>query len=954
MAIFKCKMCGGSLNIEDKQSIVTCEYCGTQQTLPKLDDDRRANMYDRANHFRRNSEFDMAMGIYEQILSEDNSDSEAYWSLVLCRYGIEYVEDPATKKRIPTINRAQFTSILEDEDYKSALEKADADRRAIYEREATVINDIQKRILDISQKEDPFDVFICYKETDGMGERTIDSVIAQDIYYQLTKENLKVFFARITLEDKLGSAYEPYIFAALNSAKVMIVVGSKPEHFNAPWVRNEWSRYLSIVNQSRGEKLLIPAYKGMDPYSLPREFAHLQAQDMDKIGFMQDLVRGIKKLTGKNETKAVPKQATTANSSTNTNIAPMLERASMFLEDGEWQSADEYCEKILDLDPKNGRAYLGKLMAELKVKQIEELANLKEPFDNNKLYEKVIRFSDEKTRKTIEDCINNIKINKKNAQNENLYNQALGDMIKAKTEEEYKKAAKLFNPIIGYKDADKRIEECLEKAEFARKDNILFTAKRGLSSSKDVATIEDAIKSLESIRDWKDAEEQIILGREILNQKIENLKRLEEAQKIHAKTRKIVVAVLIPVAIFLIILFTIVIPGNNYKKMKELIDDEKYTEAYVICKDLNGYKDCEELLLELQDLIMKEAEELYLDGNAGKAADLIDHAGIYYPAYRYVADGNYRSAISSGLTQIVLPDSVTRIGEKAFSDCDSLTSIVIPDSVTSIGDLAFYSCKSLTSVEIGNSVTSIGDYAFYNCTSLTSVEIGNSVTSIGEKAFSGCDSLTSIVIPDSVTSIGDYAFSWCTSLTSIVIPDSVTNIGDYAFYNCTSLTSIEVDADNQYYKSIDGNLYSKDGKSLILIQYAIGKTDTSFKVPSDVTSIGDGAFSYCTSLTSIVIPDNITSIGNWAFSYCTSLTSIVIPDSVTSIGDWAFSDCDSLTSIVIPDSVTSIGDGAFYNCYSLTDVYYTGSKSEWEAIYIGTDNYPLTSATIHYNYVANN
>ena len=720
MAIFKCKMCGGSLNIEDKQSIVTCEYCGTQQTLPKLDDDRRANMYDRANHFRRNSEFDMAMGIYEQILSEDNSDSEAYWSLVLCRYGIEYVEDPATKKRIPTINRAQFTSILEDEDYKSALEKADADRRAIYEREATVINDIQKRILDISQKEEPFDVFICYKETDSMGERTIDSVIAQDIYYQLTKENLKVFFARITLEDKLGTAYEPYIFAALNSAKVMIVVGSKPEHFNAPWVRNEWSRYLSIVNQSRGEKLLIPAYKGMDPYSLPREFAHLQAQDMDKIGFMQDLVRGIKKVVGTSAPKTTVAKGT-ANSSTNTNIAPMLERASMFLEDGEWQSADEYCEKILDLDPKNGRAYLGKLMAELKVKQIEELANLKEPFDNNKLYEKVIRFSDEKTRKTIEDCINNTIINKKNAQNENLYNQALGDMIKAKTEEEYKKAAKLFNPIIGYKDADKRIEECLEKAEFARKDNILFTANRKLISSKDVATIEYAIKSLESIRDWKDAEEQIILGREILNQKTENLKRLEKAQKIHAKTRKIVVSGLVLVTIFLIILFTIVIPGNNYKKMKELIDDEKYTEAYVICKDLNGYKDCEELLPELQDLIMKEAEELYLDGNAGKAADLIDHAGIDYPAYRYFADGNYKSAISSGLTHIVIPDSVISIGDRAFYRCTSLTSVVIPDSVTSIGNCAFDECTSLTSILIPDSVTSIGESAFLYCYSLTDV-----------------------------------------------------------------------------------------------------------------------------------------------------------------------------------------------------------------------------------------
>lgn len=231
MSTFKCKMCGGALEINDNATVATCEYCGTQQTLPKLDDDKRANMYDRANHFRRNNEFDKAMGIYEQILNEDNTDAEAYWSLVLCRYGIEYVEDPASHKRVPTVNRTQFTSIFDDNNYKSALRYADGYQRTIYEQEAKAINEIQKGILAISQKEEPFDVFICYKESDNGGRRTPDSVLAQDLYYQLTQEGFKVFFSRITLEDKLGSAYEPYIFAALNSSKVMVVLGTKPEFF---------------------------------------------------------------------------------------------------------------------------------------------------------------------------------------------------------------------------------------------------------------------------------------------------------------------------------------------------------------------------------------------------------------------------------------------------------------------------------------------------------------------------------------------------------------------------------------------------------------------------------------------------------------------------------------------------------------------------------------------------
>ena len=216
MAIFKCKICGGSLEIDNAQSVATCEYCGTKQTLPKLDNERRANLYDRANHFRRNNDFDKAMGIYENILNEDNTDAEAYWSIVLCRYGIEYVEDPTTHKRVSTVNRAQFTSIFDDEDYKSAIANADGYQREIYEEEANAINEIQKGILAISQKEEPFDVFVCYKETDASGRRTQDSVLATELYHELTREGFKVFFSRITLEDKLGVAYEPYIFAALD------------------------------------------------------------------------------------------------------------------------------------------------------------------------------------------------------------------------------------------------------------------------------------------------------------------------------------------------------------------------------------------------------------------------------------------------------------------------------------------------------------------------------------------------------------------------------------------------------------------------------------------------------------------------------------------------------------------------------------------------------------------
>lgn len=453
MSVFKCKMCGGTIEFNPGDTVGVCDSCGTKQTLPRLDDEKRANLYDRANHFRRNNEFDKAAGIYEQILNEDGSDAEAYWSLVLCRYGIEYVEDAATKKRVPTVNRAQYTSVFDDDNYKSALKYADGHQKAIYEEEAKAINDIQKGILEISQKEEPFDVFICYKENDSAGRRTPDSVLANDLYHQLTREGFKVFFARITLEDKLGTAYEPYIFAALNSAKVMVVLGTKPEYFNAVWVKNEWSRYLSLIKNG-ADKMLVPAYKDMDPYDLPEEFSHLQAQDMSKLGFMQDLIRGIKKIVnGGKSAKSTNREA--AVPSSNSNTEPLLKRAFIFLEDGDFKSADEYCEKVLDINPECAEAYLGKLMAELNVKKRGKLRDVEFPFDTYDNYKKIMRFGDENLKAQLQKDIEFINERNKN------------NILKIATEEisnqHYEEALDLLNEISGYKNADELILNCKEE-----------------------------------------------------------------------------------------------------------------------------------------------------------------------------------------------------------------------------------------------------------------------------------------------------------------------------------------------------------------------------------------------------------------------------------------------------------------------------------------------------------
>ena len=340
--IIKCKMCGGDLNIQEGSPICECEFCGTQQTIPSADNDKKINLFNRANRLRMNAEFDKAATVYASITAEFPEEAEAYWGLCLCKYGIEYVDDPLTGNKIPTCHRTLPESIMDDSDFDQACENADPESKKLYREEAKAIDRLQQDILNIVASEEPFDVFICYKETDEDGERTDDSVISQEIYDFLTEKGLKVFFARITLEDKLGQQYEPYIYAALHSAKVMLAVGTQFDYFDAVWVKNEWARYLDMMKTDKS-KTLIPCYKGIDAYDMPREFKNLQALDMGKIGWKQDLARGVLKLCQKDgfQQKQTTVQSVQSSSPT---IDSLLRRAMVFIEDKQWDEAKQYAD----------------------------------------------------------------------------------------------------------------------------------------------------------------------------------------------------------------------------------------------------------------------------------------------------------------------------------------------------------------------------------------------------------------------------------------------------------------------------------------------------------------------------------------------------------------------------------------------------------------------------------
>lgn len=649
MSTLKCKMCGGTLEINENETTATCEYCGTEQTIPKITDDVIGNLFNRANTLRLKSEFDKAEEIYNKIVGLDNTQSEAYWGIILCKYGIEYVEDPTTYKRVPTCHRTSYDAITADEDYKLAIQYADISQKIIYEAEAKAIDEIQKGILTISQNEKPYDVFICYKETDESGKRTQDSVLANDIYHQLTQEGFKVFYAAITLEDKLGQEYEPYIFAALNSAKVMLVIGSKPEYFTAVWVKNEWSRYLKLMKADRS-KLLIPCYKDMDAYELPEEFAHLQAQDMGKIGFINDIVRGIKKVIKKDEPKSAVKETAAAVQAANSGVAPLLKRISLFLEDGNWQEADEYCERVLDSDPENAQAYLYKLMAKMKVRKTEDLRNQAQPFDSEDMYRKTVRFADEELKNTLEEYNAYIKDRNEKKRIESIYKKAVYDMGYARDEISYKIIIEDLSEIPGYKDADEKKKECEEKAEECRLESLYNSALKIQTVQSEDNQLR-AAKQFEELGTYKDSAERVQQCRdkaEEIKKEEERIKaereKAEKERKAKAKKKKIVLIIISSVvavcAVLALIYGIVIVPSIKYNEALALVESKNYDEAIAIFEELSGYSDSADKIRETK---YKKAEDLVSNKEFDAAIEIFDKLGDYRDSKERVKDVKYKN-----------------------------------------------------------------------------------------------------------------------------------------------------------------------------------------------------------------------------------------------------------------------------------------------------------------------
>ena len=391
MGGLKCKMCGSNLEIEDSITVCKCEKCGTSQTVPDIEDDKELKLFERAGRLRFNCDFDKAAGIYNTITDSYPEEAEGYWGLVLCKYGIEYA-DNASGKKVPVCHRISYDSVMDDEDFELVMENSDSESRAIFREEAKIIEENRKKYIQIAESEQPYDIYISYRAKDDNGDKTAVSEIAGHLYNKLTSAGYSVFLSEAALKGKKQSDCEPYIYSALNSANVMLALGTSYDDYNDVWVKNEWNRYLEIAEKNKN-KCLIPCYKDVDEYDIPKEFAGLKVCQLgndDTFNNIMAEIANVVKPESVNQPAPEPEKAEPAEEIEleeieiiePVDINKLLDEGFSAISDKNWKEANKLFFQVLDEEPDNSKAYWGQLLVQ------QECTNAREMADN--LYLQVI------------------------------------------------------------------------------------------------------------------------------------------------------------------------------------------------------------------------------------------------------------------------------------------------------------------------------------------------------------------------------------------------------------------------------------------------------------------------------------------------------------------------------------------------------------------------------------
>ncbi len=903
---FKCKYCGGEISeLDGLKSIGKCKYCGSKQTLPKLYDEKRATFFGRANHMRRNNEFDKAEGLYEQLLNEDPTDPEAYWSLVLCRFGIEYVEDTRTKERKPTINRTQMTSIFADEDYKSAIKYADKEQKTLYEHEANEINEIQKGILEISMKEEPFDVFICYKETDTDGKRSIDSVLAHELYRELTRDGYKVFFARETLHNKIGSAYEPYIFSALNSAKVMVVLGTKKEHFEAVWVRNEWSRFLGQIKKGE-KKVLFPVYRDMSAYELPQEFANLQALDMNRLGYLQELISGVEnivKLYHNDDHKPEPYSPTQSKPPKKSKKGAIISVIALILA----ITIGFTVFTILRQDGPNDLSSPDQTTSEPK----EEETEYREPVGTLQNDAHSITITSYESNFPA-DASAEVKEIKSGADH-TLVNSALPENVT-------KFHAFDISILSGGKEytPNGKVTVTLPLPDDINATNatVFYVSKQGEADELDCTVSKGSIRfTTDHFSIYVIAEKETSVVEETSG--VEETSVVEESSSVEE---------------------TSVVEEVTVVEETSSAEETSAIEETTIVEETNDHVHTVVVNEAVEPTCtgagLKEGSSCSVCGEVIVKQEIVDATG-HSPVVDEAVDPTCtKNGLTEGSHCSVCKEVITQQTVLTASGHRAVTDERVDPTCTQTGLTPGSSCSVCGEVIVKQEIVDatghspvVDEAVDPTCTKNGLTEGSHCsvckevITQQNILIASGHRAVTDERIDPTCTQTGLTPGSSCSVCGEVILKQEIIAATGHDWnesYLCNDCNADRPTSDGLTY-----NLINNDTEYEV---YRIGTcTDTDVVIPKTyngkpVTSISNYAFYNCSSLTSITIPNSIKNIGNFAFMNCSSLQSFVIPNGVTNIGNFAFYGNTNIASISIPNSITTIGANAFYGCSNLKSI----------------------------------
>ena len=607
MAAFICRMCGAPLELKAGDRISRCPACGAVQTVPMIDSEDKAEMCASAERYRREYRYDKAIAIYEELIRAYPTDADLYWSMLLCRYGVEYIAD-GEQSRI-SLNRTSARSLLADEDYRMALRYADSEQRALMTAGATEIDNARRRIVELSRNGGKYDIYLCCRERDERGMRTPDHAAAKDICNRLTAEGFSVFFPDVTLEDVSGSELEPYIYAALDSARIMIVMGMSEESFSDVWVSNAYSRFARIAAED-SRRVLIPMFRGVGADALPELLKPYQALDMSRLGYANDLVTSVCSILGR---RAAPVQQNDMRSD------PMLRRAYLQLQDGEFDEAAQTARKLLEENSDNAEAYLVLLMAEYRTAAPESLGVDLSVSEN---YRNAMRCGSEGFRLRLRGMLSS-----------SLYLRYRTLLDEARNEQTCREAAEGFRMLGDHADsaalaeaADRLADELHQRAEQERSEMLYSRALQIFSNTSSGTTeLMHAERTFRELGDYRDSKVLADKCRRRIEKITAEIRAVEAGfyTDSGALSRKVVVIIAVVIAVLvtlaaIVVLFAVQSSNGPHEDRTE--QHEITTSA------VTSANSRQEILDRLygNDAILDKAEGMIAEGDLDGALDELD------------------------------------------------------------------------------------------------------------------------------------------------------------------------------------------------------------------------------------------------------------------------------------------------------------------------------------------